>query len=238
MRAATDGWDAVFNASTIRDLRLDALPGDLRRKQEDEIAAGHCNLLPREMLFPRARAQIARDIVMARTLRPYAERGVVLLAGNGHVRRDIGVPAWLPRRIAGEAISIGILESGDDGSMPASAADYDGMASGPSNLGPTNETLIADARSRAAAYRRENGLAADALVPIDATTASGSGLDPHISPANARLQGPRVAHVRGLPLNRVLALVEEHTASRSLGFLGEPGVNVLELNLALDGEQR
>jgi uncharacterized iron-regulated protein len=124
MRVATGGWTAVFDARTIRDLRLDSLPAELRRKQEAEIGSGHCNLLPREMLFPRARAQIARDIVMARALRPYADRGVVLLAGNGHVRRDIGAPFWLPRDLAREAISIGLLESGN-GADPASTSRYD-----------------------------------------------------------------------------------------------------------------
>lgn len=114
---------------------------------------------------------------------------------------------------------------------------YDGMASGPSNLGPTNDELLSAVRERAPEFRQENGLAGDAAVPVDAVTASGSGLDPHISPANARLQAPRVALARGLPLERVLALVREDTEGRSLGFLGEPGVNVLELNLALDREQ-
>ena len=121
---------------------------------------------------------------------------------------------------------------------PSAAGNgYDGMASGPSNLGPTNEDLLAAVRARRTEYRRENGLPSSAAVPIDAVTASGSGLDPHISPANARLQAARVARARGLPLDRVLPLVDEHTDGRSLGFLGEPGVNVLELNLALDGEQ-
>jgi K+-transporting ATPase ATPase C chain len=115
-----------------------------------------------------------------------------------------------------------------------SAGGYDAMASGPSNLGPTNETLIASTRARAASYRRENGLAAGTQVPIDAITASASGLDPHISPLNAQLQATRVARARGMDPDDVVALVGKHTTGRPLGFLGEPGVNVLELNLALD----
>jgi len=120
---------------------------------------------------------------------------------------------------------------------PSSAGDgYDGSASAPSNLGPTNATLLAAVKERVEAYRAANGLAVDAEVPVDAVTSSGSGLDPHISPENARLQAGRVAHARSLSLDRVLELVEEHTDGRALGFLGEPGVNVLELNLALDAE--
>src|SRR5207237_10514850 len=94
-RVAIDGWPAIFDARMRDELKLDSLPADFRRKYEDAIAAGHCNLLRSEELPARTRAQIARDIIMARMIRPYVDRGVVLLAGNGHVRRDIGVPFWL-----------------------------------------------------------------------------------------------------------------------------------------------
>lgn len=112
----------------------------------------------------------------------------------------------------------------------AAGSGYDAMGSSASNLGPTNDELLELIDERRSAYRRANG----ALAPIDALTASGSGLDPHISPVNARLQAQRVARARSLSLDAVVALIDEHTDGRSLGFLGEPGVNVLELNLALD----
>jgi K+-transporting ATPase ATPase C chain len=82
-----------------------------------------------------------------------------------------------------------------------------------------------------------NGLGPEIAVPVDAVTASSSGLDPHISVANARLQAARVAEIRGRDVDEVLALVDEHTDGRDLGFLGEPGVNVLLLNLALDARE-
>jgi K+-transporting ATPase ATPase C chain len=112
---------------------------------------------------------------------------------------------------------------------------YDATASGASNLGPTNPALEKAVADRAVAYRMENGLAPGTPVPVDAVTASGSGLDPAISVANAQDQAPRVARARSLPVGQVLALVRAHTAGRALGVLGEPSVNVLELNLALDG---
>ena len=116
----------------------------------------------------------------------------------------------------------------------AGAAGYDGSTSSGSNLGPTNPGFLFTVEERVAAYRDENGLGEDVLVPVDAVTASGSGLDPHISVRNARLQAPRVAAERGVDVADVLELVDEHTAHRSFAILGDPGVNVLQLNLALD----
>jgi K+-transporting ATPase ATPase C chain len=115
-----------------------------------------------------------------------------------------------------------------------SAVGYDPTTSGASNLGPTNPKLLQAVNDRAAAYRAENGLAPTDLVPVDAVTASASGLDPDISVANARIQARRVAAARGLPLAVVDRLVDQHTDGRGAGFMGEAGVNVLELNLALD----
>jgi len=121
---------------------------------------------------------------------------------------------------------------------PSAAGDgYDGTSSAASNLGPSNPELVKDVGARILAYRHENGLAPGTQVPVEAVTSSGSGLDPHISPADARIQAARVARRRDLPLAAVLALVKEHTDGRTLGFLGEPGVNVLELNLALDASK-
>jgi K+-transporting ATPase ATPase C chain len=116
----------------------------------------------------------------------------------------------------------------------AAGTGYDAMDSGGSNLGPSNPVLLRAVAQRVAAYRRFNGLAPDAAVPVDAVTASGSGLDPDISEANALDQAPRVARVRGLPVSAVIALVHAHVDDRPWGFLGEKTVNVLDLNLALD----
>jgi K+-transporting ATPase ATPase C chain len=117
----------------------------------------------------------------------------------------------------------------------AAGQGYDGGRSGGTNLGPLSKDLVETVRRRITAYREENGLAAAAPVPADAVTASGSGLDPHISPENARIQAPRVSRARGLPEAVVLARIEACTEGRALDILGEPRVNVMRLNLALDG---
>jgi potassium-transporting ATPase KdpC subunit len=118
---------------------------------------------------------------------------------------------------------------------PSAAGDgYDPRASSGSNLGPTNPEYLRTVAQRADAYREENHLDADASVPADAATASGSGLDPDISVANARLQARRIAEARGMDVGTVRQLIDDHTSHRALGFLGEPGVNVLRLNTALD----
>jgi K+-transporting ATPase ATPase C chain len=117
----------------------------------------------------------------------------------------------------------------------AGTAGYDASSSSGSNLGPTSKSLADSVADRVAMYRQENGLPANTPVPVDAVTASASGLDPHIIPANARLQVGRVARERGLSEDQVRRLVDPYTEGRTLGFIGEPRVNVLKLNRTLDG---
>jgi K+-transporting ATPase ATPase C chain len=134
----------------------------------------------------------------------------------------------------------------------AAGSGYDPTQSSGTNLGPTSDKLINGVHKKdlapgkpdpsdfdgvkdlAAAYRKTNDLPAGALVPVDAVTRSASGLDPQISPANAALQAPRVAKARGVSEDTVNGLIKENTSGRGLGFLGEPAVNVLTLNIALD----
>lgn len=106
---------------------------------------------------------------------------------------------------------------------------YNAGASSGSNLGASNPALFEDVKTRAEAIGGSN-------IPVDLVTASGSGLDPHISPASAEFQVKRIAIVRNMPENKVKELISHYTESRQLGFLGEPRVNVLKLNLALDGK--
>jgi K+-transporting ATPase ATPase C chain len=116
----------------------------------------------------------------------------------------------------------------------AAGSGYDSTSSGGSNFGPTSQKLRDSIAQNIADYRAQNGLDTNTAVPADAVTASASGLDPHISVRNAELQSARVAKIRGLAADQVRALVQKHTDQADFGVLGDSGVNVLELNLALD----
>lgn len=118
---------------------------------------------------------------------------------------------------------------------PSAAGNgYDAANSSGSNLGPTSQKLNDTIKERIAAYRMENSLSESNAIPADAVTASSSGLDPHISVNNAELQVARVAKARGLGAENVHELIQQNTETADFGVLGEPGVNVLKLNLALD----
>jgi K+-transporting ATPase ATPase C chain len=116
----------------------------------------------------------------------------------------------------------------------AGANGYDASASSGSNLGPTSTNLVAAIAQRISDYRAENNLATNAIVPADAVTASGSGLDPHITQVNAEIQIPRVAKARGISEEQLRKLVQQNTSGRDLGLFGEPRVNIMTLNFALD----
>jgi K+-transporting ATPase ATPase C chain len=145
-------------------------------------------------------------------------------------------------RVEGKVVGSTLIAQGFAGPAyfhprPSAAGQgYDAVNSGGTNLGPTSKKLIEDVKQRVSDYRAENGLSSDTLVPADAVTSSASGLDPHISVRNAALQSARVAKARGFGEKEVLAKVGACTEGRTLGFLGEPRVNVLTLNLSLDGK--
>jgi K+-transporting ATPase ATPase C chain len=145
-------------------------------------------------------------------------------------------------RVGGTVVGSSLLAQGFAGPeyfhpRPSAAGQgYDAAGSGGTNLGPTSKKLIETVKQRVADYRTENRLPPDALVPADAATSSASGLDPHISVSNALLQARRVAEAREMTREEVLRKIETHTEGRDLGIFGEPRVNVLLLNLDLDGK--
>src|ERR1700722_6713890 len=144
--------------------------------------------------------------------------------------------------INGQVVGSELLAQGFSGARyfhprpSAAGTGYDPLSSAGSNLGPTSQKLIDGIKANAIQYRQENGLAAEAVVPADAVTASGSGLDPHISLKNAQMQIPRVAKERNLSEEAVRSEVTKATDNPLLGLGGEPGVNVLKVNLALDAQ--
>ncbi|ASR89265.1 MULTISPECIES: potassium-transporting ATPase subunit KdpC [Alcaligenes] len=157
-----------------------------------------------------------------------------LIERDGQVvgSRQIGQYFSQPEYFHGRpSVTLGVDPSDPSNSI---SQPYNAAASGGSNQGALSKNLLNAVAERSKAYRLMNGLAEDAPVPVDAVTASASGLDPHISVANARLQAARIARVRGMSLEQVLALIDRYTHARQLGVLGEPRVQVLELNLALD----
>lgn len=159
---------------------------------------------------------------LAQALFPAKANGSLILDRNGNVRGS---------RLLGQNFS------GEKYFHPrpsAAGAGYDATNSGGSNLGPTSQKLHDTIQERVATYRKENGLNETDPVLADAVTTSASGLDPHISMRNAELQAHRVAKARGLANETVLRLIEQRTDKPDLGILGEPGANVLTLNLALD----
>ena len=156
----------------------------------------------------------------------------VWAAGQAFGDRADGSPVRVDGQVVGSRL-IGQQFEGDEWFLSRpSAGGYDTLASAPSNLGPLDPDLIASIGERRAEVAAREGVE-QSEVPADAVTASGSGLDPQISPEYARIQAPRVAEANGLSLDEVQRLIDDATVGRGLGFLGEPGVNVLELNLAV-----
>ena len=164
---------------------------------------------------------------------------VVWAVGQGLFSRDAnGSLVRVDGKVAGSSLlGQGFTAPNYFHPRPSAAGQgYDAAGSSGTNLGPTSKKLIEIVKERVDAYRAENGLPPDALVPADAVTSSASGLDPHISLSNANLQAGRVATSRGMTKEDVLKKVRDHTEGRSLGIFGEPRVNVLMLNLELDGK--
>jgi K+-transporting ATPase ATPase C chain len=185
-------------------------------------------------------AELKTSLIMTAAL-------AVILCGLYPLAVFATAQAFFPKKAAGSLLRSGaeiigsqLLAQPFTGSQyfhprPSAAGDgYDASASGGSNLGPISKKLIDTVKERVEQYRAENGLRPDAEAPADAVTASGSGLDPHISVANALLQAPRVAKARGSSEDAVKEEIRRNTEGRDLGILGQPRVNVLLLNLALD----
>lgn len=182
----------------------------------------------RRQLLAGIRMLVILTVVLG-VVYPLAVTGIAQLTladrANGSLVRSDGT-------VVGSAL-LGQAFEGDEWFQPRPGS-YDPTASGASNLGPNNPDLIDTVKGAMAALRESDGVADGVPIPADAVTTSGSNLDPDISPAYAKLQAPRVAAARGIALQDVLDLVDRHTIGRTFGFLGDPRVNVLLLNLSLE----
>nr|ART40316.1 K30 [uncultured bacterium] len=212
---------SLVDAGDPEDTEPEAVPLGLRFEMRSTLAVTFLLALLAGVVFPAAVIGL----------------GQLFFPGNAN--------GSLIRNTAGEVIGaepIGQAFTGDQYFHPRPSAagtdGYDASASSGLNLGPTNPALLETVEERAAVYRQENGLDSDAELPADAVTTSASGLDPHISPANAYLQAARVAAARGISEDELRAIIDDHVDRPLLGFFGEPRVNVLLLNLALDRGQQ
>lgn len=186
-----------------------------------------------DQVIPALRAT-AVTLVLTGLLYPLAMTGIA--QGLFHRKAEGSfVTDGAGKVVGSELMAQGFSKAGYFQSRPSAAGEkgYDPLASGGSNLGPTSKKLRDQAAAALEKLQKENPDAPRA-VPVELVTASGSGLDPHLSPAAALWQAPRIAQARGVSLARVRALVDEYAEGRDLGILGEPRVNVLQLNLALD----
>jgi K+-transporting ATPase ATPase C chain len=182
-------------------------------------------------IFPLALFVLARPLFPSQMAGTLLTRGGVIV-GSELIGQDFSGPAYFHPRPSAAGSGYDAASSGGTNLSPTNPKLKDGAIDDPKTVGV--DESFAGVRRLAQEYRNRNGLAPDAAVPIDAVTRSGSGLDPHISPANAALQIARVSRTRGVSVEVVRSLVTGHTQGRQLGFLGEPRVAVLPLNLELD----
>jgi K+-transporting ATPase ATPase C chain len=167
---------------------------------------------------------------VARVLFPWRAQGSLVEQGGKVIGSTLIGQAFTSNRYFHGRPSATVAPDPNDTSKSVDKP-YNAAGSGGSNLGPTNRVLIERVKSDVERLRQQNGASE---VPIDMVTTSGSGLDPHISPDAARFQVPRIAKARGMPEDRLRQLVDQYVESRFLGIFGEPRVNVLALNMALD----
>ncbi len=184
-------------------------------------------------LVPSIRAAVV-TLVLTGLAYPLAMTGIAQVLFPGRASGSL-VTDQSGKVVGSELLAQGFSDAAYFQPRPSAAGEkgYDPLASGGSNLGPTSKKLRDQATAALEKLRQENP-EAPGPVPVELVTASGSGLDPHLSPGAALWQAPRVARARAVALERIRALVEEYTEGRDLGVLGEPRVNVLALDLALD----